>query len=318
MKCSSKASQPFRWLFSLSAAALLAGQGQIMAQSDDFNDGNDDGWARYDPRGGLGLGPQAQFSFPDGGYRIFTPITPPLNGGGLNPGRAGSSREGNVYTDFYIAVDLVNRDTNADQSIGILARVNTPGFMTLNCYAFTYDTSDNAPGSGDLDLSVVTGEVPSGLPTGDSNVHLDPTKDYRFVFIGRGPMLEGRVYELPNLLEPIKVITSQDSTWTQGASGLVTFDNTGGNSVTDATFDNYFASRVEPPKLFVSYNPDFDEVTVSWATTLDPFRLQSTGDLNSPITWTDIPENQIFPSGNSLQYSTSPENAFRAYRLILD
>ena len=43
---------------------------RAVAQADDFNDGNDTGWVRYDPLGTVGLGPMATYSFPNGGYRI--------------------------------------------------------------------------------------------------------------------------------------------------------------------------------------------------------------------------------------------------------
>jgi hypothetical protein len=120
------------------------------------------------------------------------------------------------------------------------------------------------------------------------------------------------------VLDPIKVIHSQDATWALGTCGLVTFDG-GGDQVTDATFDNYFAAIAEPPHMSVSYDAGFDEVVVSWSADAGPFRLQSTGNLNPDIMWTDIPEDQIFSGpNNTLQYTTSPDSAFKAYRLILD
>src|SRR5438045_8216546 len=62
----------------------------IQAQSDDFNDGNDNGWTRYDPLGDAGVGPQATFTFPDGGYRIRATKSP------LLPAQAGVARAGSV------------------------------------------------------------------------------------------------------------------------------------------------------------------------------------------------------------------------------
>src|SRR5437899_12480833 len=73
----------------------------LSAQSDDFNDGNDNGWTRYDPLGDLGAGPQATFSFPNGAYRIQATKNP-LFPSAVGVARAGSLREDVTYTNFYV------------------------------------------------------------------------------------------------------------------------------------------------------------------------------------------------------------------------
>jgi hypothetical protein len=108
----------------LLAIALLLSATGARAQSDDFNDGNDNGWNRYDPLAGFGL--RAEYSFPNGGYRIRTPYT---TGQAANPGRAGTVRP-EMYSDFYVSVDLVSWNDSLPQSVGILARVQTVGLQT--------------------------------------------------------------------------------------------------------------------------------------------------------------------------------------------
>src|SRR5262245_8309341 len=106
-------------LFAIPALLSFALTSPVQAQlyfSDDFNDGNDTSpaWIRYDPIGSHPQLPdQAVWTFPNGGYRIQTPPSPlPAQ---VGPGRAGSLRP-EVYTDFYIAVDIVNWDDTKDQA----------------------------------------------------------------------------------------------------------------------------------------------------------------------------------------------------------
>src|SRR5688572_30600580 len=94
----------------------------VNAQSDDFDDGNDAGWTRYDP---IGSHPQlpdiATFSFPNGNsYRIQTAPSPAPTQ--VGPGRAGSLRLDVNYTDFFICVDILHWNTNVNQAFGILDR----------------------------------------------------------------------------------------------------------------------------------------------------------------------------------------------------
>src|SRR5580765_2305954 len=72
----------------------LGGPALLEAQlSDDFNDGNDDGWTRYDPISTGGFPAQNQWTFPSGGYRLQAAATPSAP---LGPGRVGSLRQTNV------------------------------------------------------------------------------------------------------------------------------------------------------------------------------------------------------------------------------
>jgi hypothetical protein len=255
------------------AASLANPVPKLFAQSDDFDDGNDLGWTRYDPFAGAGLH-IVKWEFTNSAYRIRT--TSPSPSQQLGPGRAGSLRS-ESYTNFYIAVDVVNWDDTLPQAVGILARVQSPGLGTTTGYAFTWGRGDPASATaGDVDISVITAETPDGVVlNGDDKIHLETGKSYRFVFIGRDAQLEGRVYELPDTTTPLIDVTGFDATYTAGAGGLVIYDNSSGaTNICDVTFDNFFAASVEPPRLRMK-DALFGFYELSWPREASEFVLQS-------------------------------------------
>ena len=215
--------------------AGLAGISNALAQSDDFNDGNDTGWTRYDPLSAFGA--PATFSFPSGGYRIQSAASP--NPGLLGPGRAGSLRNDQSYSDFAVVFDLVDWNNTQDQAFGALARVSQAGLGTTDGYAFTYSTD------GSIDISRINDETPTGL--GSAAITLSTANDYRFVFTGLGTVLVGQVFNLADLSTPLATASGFDAAFATGVNGLLVFDNSpAGTGATDATFDNYFATVPEP------------------------------------------------------------------------
>lgn len=218
---------------------LLLAQ-QASAQSSNFNDGTDTGWTRYDPLSAAG-NPPAQYTFPNGAYRIQAPGS--IDTADLGPGRAGSLRTDVNYTTFSVAVDLVTFDASHDQAVGFLTRVTNPGLGSTNGYAFTYSTVGNS-----IDLSRVTGERAHGLKS--ASITLDPSQDYRLVFTGVGSSLTGSVYSSSDLSTPLASISATDATYDHGINGLVVFDNTtAGTLGADGTFDNYVATVPEPAAI---------------------------------------------------------------------
>jgi hypothetical protein len=301
--------------------ALLLGSFSLpdgaSAQSDDFTDNNDAGWTHYDPLGGLGAGPQAIFSVTNGVYHIKAIRNPaiPAQAGGA---RAGSTREGIIYTNFYIYVDLLAWDStvNPDHAIGLLARIRNPGLGTTDGYAFTYQVADT-----DISISRLVGEAPGDLTGSSKNILLDTNKQYRFVFIGKGNAFEGRIYELPNLTTPIITTSGTDpSAFPDGTAGLVLADLSGSLSgSSDATFDNYFAQDVEPPKLSIAIGLFEGDITVSWPVeTPDDFVLQGTTAFTSSTTWTDLTNNiHLSSDGTKKEYDDNSMSSglIRFYRL---
>lgn len=273
----------FKVLAALAAAALsLLPLGDAWAQSDNFNDGNDTGWFRYDPIASAVPGGIATYTLANGTYRIQTaPCPAPAK---LGPGRAGSLRRDVTYTDFYITVDVVAWNPALDQVFGIMARVENIGLGQTTGYSMTW-----AQDGPDLDISRITGEDATGVTvSGNEAAPLVPGHSYRFVFIGKGPVLTGRVYDLADLTTPLAEITGSDGAYSSGVCGLVVYDNTSaGSGTTDATFDNYVALPEEPPQLKYTYFADSLEFEVTWPVTYTGYVLESSPVLPA-TTWTEL------------------------------
>src|SRR4051812_26011423 len=91
------------WCRVAAVVALLLGlSSAARGQSDDFDDGDDAGWTRYDPLAAVGAA--GQWTFPGGAYRIRAAVSP--DPGALGPSRVGSLRQDQSYTDFRAAIDL--------------------------------------------------------------------------------------------------------------------------------------------------------------------------------------------------------------------
>lgn len=296
--------------FALVAGLLLAGtacDGQAQSIADDFNDGNDTGWSHYDTIGTHPAFPdQGTWAFPNGGYRMQTGASPAPSV--VGPARIGSLRS-QVYSDFYIAVDVVNWDDTIDQSFGPFARLTDIGLGTTKGYVMTYQV-----GSKDIDITRVTGEAAerSVRQNGDGNITLDPGKSYRLVFIGKGALLIARVYDLSDLVNPLVEISGTDTeAYPSGVNGLLVYDNSDtADSTADATFDNYFEADIEPPVLRMT-GQGFGDTLLSWPAEASQFVLQAaTVMTGNAADWTDVTDNIIPPSDVnpvfSYTFSTDP------------
>jgi hypothetical protein len=271
----------------------------LNAQTDDFNDGNDAGWTRYNP---IGVG---TFSVENGAYRLRT--TP--SGTAVNPGRAGALRPDATYTDFYISVDIVHWDTNVNQAFGILARLSEVGLGRTKGYAMTWDRNGR-----DLDISSISNEAPSGVSVAGTDVaNITAGKTYRMAFSGKGSQLTGEIYELPNLDTPMASITGNNALWASGTAGLIVYDNSSaGNGSTDTTFDNYFALAFKPPRLKIEALP-FQDMRISWPAEPANYVLQATSTLG--LGWTDITDNIEESDGQRSYVDSSFDRDYRFYRL---
>ena len=137
----------------------------------------------------------------------------------------------------------------------------------------------------------------------------------RFAFIGKGALLTARVYELPDTTTPIVEVSGTDTEpYTSGVTGLLVYDNSSTASApADATFDNYFTSDVEPPRIKMM-NLDFGAWELSWTGEASQFVLQSSTSLTgSAADWTDVPPVDIIPPSDvipSYRYNMGafPEN----------
>jgi hypothetical protein len=280
---------------------------------DNFNDGNDTvplpPWTHYQPL--LPFGAGGTWSLSDGAYRIQAAASP--DPGNLGPGRAGSIRSEN-YTNFYVSVDVVSWDDTIRQFCGVGARLGTVGLGTTTGYLFGHDRGDpSSETAGDMDIVRLDGESPTDLdPSGVMDgVHLVPGKSYRFVLIGVGDQLTGKVYELPDTANPIVNYTTTDGTYPSGVSGIIVADNSsGGGGTADMTFDNFLSTTAEP--VLSAQMSSSGAVTLTWPNV--PYTLQGTPSLSPPITWTDITSG-ISQMGDQNVYSIASPSGNQFFRL---
>ena len=146
------------------------------------------------------------------------------------------------------------------------------------------------------------------------------------VFIGRGTHFIGRIYELPNLDTPVITTTGDDATYPSGVNGLVIADLTSVNNPAgvgcNATFDNYHAQAIEPPRLSIVHDVGLQSYRISWPGDSSPgFILEYSSKLPTEE-WTEIPDGQIihpfedpFPADPDYKYFDFKTEGNRHYRL---
>lgn len=232
----------------LPCALLLAALAPAaLAESDDFNDGNDAGWTRFDLNAVLGT-ELSTYTFPPDGhgglaYRLQSKAPPVLAAG---PARAFAYRA-TEYSRFIATVDVLDWQKDSNHAWGILFRANTIGLGTTAGYVFNYNPTD-----GNLQLNTVAGEA-AVATTAQTPVPLDPTAhDYRMVLSVYDDFLLGQVFRLPDTSNPVGTVVAIEGTTASGRIGLFNFDRanrTGGAVVCDTTFDN-FTAEVAPVGSF--------------------------------------------------------------------
>jgi len=197
--------------------------------SDDFNDGNDQGWTHYDPLGPFGGG--GSFTVSAGRYHLHAPISP--NPAALGAGRAGSLRLDASVTDFFLTVDIVDWDDISNQAFGLLSRIREVGLGTTDGYGFLYVPVDH-----DFEIARFDNEADHRIGP-IIGISLDPARDYRITFAGTGNELTGEVFDLGDLSTPLLTLTAIDDAYPSGVTGLIVADASSAGAVSDATFDNY-------------------------------------------------------------------------------
>lgn len=296
---------------------FLAAAGSVDGQVDNFDDGNDDGWVRYDPISESGLGGVGMYSFPNGNsYRIVTTPSPAPTK--VGPGRAGALRTDRSYGDFYITVDIVDWDPAlGEQVFGIMARLDDVGLGATDGYAFTYDMD-----GGDLDLTAFVNEDPDGeghaVPVvGNETAAIVHGRHYRMVFIGVGQQFVGAIYELPDVGNPIARIEGTDISFASGTIGILNFDGGNGMRTTDVTYDNFVALPAEPPRLTRIFDPQNRILGLFWPTNASSFVLQWTPSLTPPA-WNDILPPYDVTEDLNFYLDDAPSATGRYFRLKAD
>lgn len=217
--------------------------------TDDFNDGNDDGWTRLDSLASavdLGLVPQpiappVEWTFPDGGYRILA-AAPVI--GDLGPARAFSYRGDATLTRFYVSVDLLDWRDDLDQACGFLVRASNVMLGSTTGYVVNYNSRQDIGDEprGEFQINKVTGEAEDGTLAA-AEIKLQPGRSYRMAALFDGTSLEGFIYDLEDLSHPVTHIAGEDGSYPSGHVGLFCFyrgDNeTDSANISDVTFDNF-------------------------------------------------------------------------------
>lgn len=238
-------------------AVSLAGAGFLQAQSvqDDFDDGNDAGWMRYDLTAFLNSqgvpGTWADYSFPDDGaggkaYKVEVLAHPANQSDDLAP-RAVPYR-GETYSRFKLGVDVLDW-AGPEITVALVARATSIGLGSTAGYMFNLN-----PGNQDMDITLIAGEAASAyLETVDASLSAD-VGPLRFEFMGSNDALVGHLYRMVDPRAPVLSIGVIDQTYGSGVSGLLVFDGSGHENWTgaSATFDNFSSEPLPantPPQI---------------------------------------------------------------------
>jgi len=229
--------------------ACLAGQSNATAQivTDNFDSGTlNPAWTVYDANPAL-----VSVTFPTvgtgKGVRIQTSPYPPAS----LPAVAAIA-QANVYTDFYVALDLVNWVVE-DQAVVVFARFTPGGDFGLDGgqgMILNYDAAQAGENAGDrhggeFQINIVTpGFVTTTIAK--CEMALQPGNSYRLVFKGVGTLYTAQVYDLEYLTAPLVTIENDDSTFSSGISGFLTFSRNSDVGTADVTIDNYYAGPSDP------------------------------------------------------------------------
>lgn len=226
------------------AAALLGGPPAAVAQSDNFDSGTlGSGWTQYE------FFPQ-RYTFPDSGtgkaLRIQANPVPDA------APAAAAIAQATVYTDFYVALDLVNWEVN-DQAAVLLGQWTAGGNDGLSegtGMILNYDAAQDGEGAGDrkggqFQINAIAPGFQAATRAA-ADITLEPGRSYRLVFQCVGTTYTGRVYDIEDLTAPLVTIQVEDTTYNSGMCGFLSFSRNGTVGTTDVTIDNYLAAASDP------------------------------------------------------------------------
>lgn len=237
---------------------------------DDFNDGLDDGWRRYNPIPGT-------FSFPMESGSVAYKMQSPW-GSLFNPGRIGSiNMKEPAHSKFHVEADLLNWTSNWGEDIGLAARVQepVPSFFLPKGYALLLRNDKNGqPASRKLMIIKSWGgiRVPIFMTKGQGRLMMpapDPSGDYRLKFWSSGGFLWGQIID-KRTGKAIKmwdgtaykdcIYAADDSAFTSGRTGLIAYVHIVGYKAEGVSpvFDNFYSGTDAPTATNTSHPPDAD------------------------------------------------------------
>ena len=244
----------------------------LRAQTDDFDDGNDLGWSKI-----TATNFPATYSFPSdafGGkaYRLQGGVPAGTIGEGLtNTARAVAYRADRLYTNFFVAADVVGWNTSFtnDQIFGLMARANDVGDGLASAITFVVRPADNRSVDGVRGPGAILSLMGGSLAISDgnyaaftANANLVAGRGYRFVFFSTNSSpttswYVGQVFDLEDLTRPLISIAGDNAlsdlfgmpfpaSGYSGVFNLALETDTSLDLSTDTTFDNFLAAELLP------------------------------------------------------------------------
>ncbi|HOX01296.1 MAG TPA: hypothetical protein P5555_09850 [Candidatus Paceibacterota bacterium] len=302
--------------------AAIGGSMRVAAQTDNFDDGNDDGWTRYDREG------TAAFSLTGGVYRIQASSSAPT--GEQDKAQVVTYRS-QEYTDFYAAVDLTAWDNQANSAIGIAFRMQDVGPGTTVGYVLYWTPAISGGGNRVFSIYFMYQDQPMAAVAA-TYLTLDPARQYRMVVTGVGNQLVAQMYDLTDLTRPVAYIAGEDNYLAivgkpmRGKCGLFAYSRN--NMTVDVTFDNYVAAASGPVSVPAPATPHPVAGTPQVVNRV-PVSNQNFHPAGSGITFTattfgggaiDPAEIQLFLNGadvsGGLDISGNASSRSVAYRLL--
>ncbi len=269
-------------------AAVLGSAGMmaigLLAQSDNFDSGMDSGWSKVS-----NPNYPATYSFPPdafGGhaYRLQAGA-PPEPWSEANTARAVAYRGDRLYTNFFVAADIVAWDAGHTNNavFGVLARA-TPatiasGVFDAAMFVVEVNRFSDAAGSRGRIIAMSLSVGQGGGPAALAECTLVRGRQYRLTFSGTNNVLTGAIYDVEDLTRPLLSLTGDDGIANSGFfggpfpdpsaggySGLISFSSIGTGTTTifagggtdptaDTTFDNFVAAEFPPTTVVAPGTP---------------------------------------------------------------
>ena len=273
--------------FGFSAAALWAIGLSItasQAQTDNFDSGSDAAWSKCTNSHYPSSYTFTTDSFGGKAYRLqgFEPSGTHV---GTNTARAIAVRTDRLYTNFYVAADIVSWNPGYTNGLvfGLLARATPTNFASGvfdgTMFIVEINRFKDVFGSRGRVYVMSMGAGLPGAPASLAECTFVPGHQYRLTFSGVSNLFTCAVYDLEDLTRPLVSMTGDDAVGNTGFyggpfpdptlggySGLINlsavglgsdtlFDGGGTDYTTDCTFDNFVAAEVAPTSVPVPGTP---------------------------------------------------------------
>ena len=231
--------------FSALLVLFLGGLVQSNAQTDNFDSGSlSSAWTKYE------FFPQT-YTFPNNSNGKALRIQTLPAGGGVPA--AAMIAQTNIYTDFYMAFDIVNWDATKDQALVMCGRWTPAGFAGLfeaTGMIMNWDVNQDGENVGDrrggqLQINqIYPGFTANTIAAAELTLELG--RSYRFIFKAVGTFYTATVYDTTDLINPLVTIYADDAVYGSGQCGFLSFSRYDDIGTTDVTLDNYYAAAADP------------------------------------------------------------------------